>query len=302
MLVLARLLHPGDFGLVAIAASVVAILDAALELPLYQVLVRVADLQMSHFDTAFTLGLIRALALCGITLLMALPVSLTYSDPRLVLLVCFLSLSPAMRSLNSPRLALYQRRLSFWRDCLIEVGGKLVAFACAVGIAVTTRSYWSLPAGTVSFTFAMAAISYMVAPYRPRLSLAEFAIFWRFVSWSSASQVIGALNWQFERLLLGKLQSPAKLGLFTTASDVANIPFLALFTPITRPLLAAFSHQSGDCVRQARSYQKASMVIVMVGLPLVIGESLAAEPVVRLVLGEKWLGTVPLLQWLALSL
>lgn len=302
MLVLTRFLSPGDFGLVAIAASIVAIFEAALELPVYQVLVRVPDLQRSHYDTAFTLGLLRGLALTGMIGVLVIPVSRAYGDPRLAVLMCVLSLAPAMRSLTSPKLAFYQKALSFWRDIFIEVGGKLVAFLCAIGIAVTTRSYWAIPAGTVMFPFAMATISYVVAPYRPRLSLAEFPIFLRFITWSSASQIIGALNWQCERLLLGKFKSATQLGLFTTASDVANIPFLAIFVPITRPLLAAFSHQSGDRVRQARSYQKAATVIVMVGLPLVVGVSLAAEPLVRLMLGERWQGAVPLLRWLSLSL
>jgi O-antigen/teichoic acid export membrane protein len=64
MLILARMLSPADFGLVAIAMTIVAILEAAFELPLSQALVSLPEIKPSYLDTAFTLGLIRGLVLC----------------------------------------------------------------------------------------------------------------------------------------------------------------------------------------------------------------------------------------------
>jgi PST family polysaccharide transporter len=302
MLLVARFLTPTDFGLVALATSVMQIAEAVTELPVYQVLVRVPALTRPHYDTAFTLGLLRGLGLMSILASTAIPIAYAYGEPRLTLLIGFLALAPALRSLASPRMAQYQRQLSFWRDIVVETSGKVVALAVAVVVAVMTGSYWAIPAGSVAFSLAMTAVSYMIAPYRPRLSMAEFALFWRFLTWSGASQLINATNWQFERLLLGKLKSPSELGLFTTANDFAGIPFSAIFTPIYRPLLSSFSLLRSDRLRLARSYQTISNAIVAVGLPLVVGESLLAEPTIGLLLGERWRGAAPLMQWLALSL
>ena len=302
MLVLSRLLLPKDFGLVAIAAGVVAILEAALELPVNQALVRLPHITVPQLDTAFTLSLMRGAVLASILLLGAVPIARAYHDPRLTELICFLSVAPVMRSLISPRLAEYQKNMVFWRDVAIELGGKFVGFAFATGLAIATGSYWSIAAGTVAFTTAMTIASYFLAPYRPRLSLSELPIFSGFIGWLSAGQVVNALNWQFERLLLGKLRSATQLGLFATASDITMIPFLALFGPIGRPLLAAFAHLGEDQGRLARSYQNASRAVVAAGLPLVVGQSLVAQPAVRLILGERWAGAAPLLHWLSLSL
>jgi PST family polysaccharide transporter len=118
----------------------------------------------------------------------------------------------------------------------------------------------------------------------------------------SVAQIISALNWQSERLLLGKLQSNAQLGLFTTASDISMIPIMAIFVPITRPLLVAFSQVRHDKSRLARSYQTVANAIMTIGLPILVGECLLAEPAIRLVLGDAWLGAVPVLQWLSLSM
>lgn len=302
LLVLARILEPGSFGLVAIAMSVVAIVEAALELPLNQALVRLPEITRAQYDTAFTLSLLRGLLLGLILVAAAWPFAKFYDDPRLVSLVCILGVSPVARALISPRLAEYQKTLSFWRDFVVELAGKSAAFAVAVTIALSTGSYWSIAASTVVFPIATAVGSYVLAPYRPRLGLSELRLFLGFVGWITASQWIAAFNWQFERLLLGKLKPAAELGLFTTASDIANTPFLALFGPMLRPLLAAFSMLRTDAPKLAQTYQTATCAIVTLGLPVLVGEALVAEPAVRLVLGERWLAAAPYVQWLAVSL
>lgn len=191
--------------------------------------------------------------------------------------------------------------MSFWRDVMIELGGKSLAFAAAVGSATLTGSYWSIVAGSVTFPVGMVAVSYILAPYRPRLTLSELRVFVEFIGWISAAQIFSAISWQSERLLLGKIKSNANLGFFSTANDMASIPMLALFAPITNPLLAAFSQLRDDPARLVRSYQTASAAIIAVGLPVLVGESLVAEPAVFLILGEKWYGVVPLLHWLPIS-
>lgn len=302
MLVLARMLAPADFGLVAIAASVVSVVEAALEIPVNQALVRLPVITTRQYDTAFTLSLIRSLVVALLLPLAAVPFASFYAEPRLVWLVCVLCLAPAARGLISPRLAEFQRAMSFWRDFALELVGKMLAFVAAITIALLTGSYWSIVVGMVMLPVASSAGSYVLAPYRPRLTLADMAVFKGFVGWMSVAQIISALNWQFERLLLGKTGTAARVGLFAASSDVAGIPYLAFFGPILRPLLAGFSQVREDRERLAASYITSLGIISAIGLPLLVGESLVAEPAVRLILGPQWLEAVPLVEWLSLSL
>jgi len=184
----------------------------------------------------------------------------------------------------------------------MEFFGKLTAFVVAILLAVIIRSYWAIAAGTIIAPITATAISYVLAPYRPRLSFSKLPAFSGFLGWITAAQVVGAFNWQTDRLLLGKLMSKSELGLFTTANDTASIPVLALFGPILRPLLSAFSLLKKDSKRLANSYQNSATAMVTIGLPILVAESLLAYPAVRLVLGEKWMGSAPLLQWLAISM
>lgn len=302
MLALARLLQPVDFGLVAIAASIVSVVEATLELPLSQALVRLPTLHPSHYDTAFTLSLIKGLILSLILCSISLPFALFYADPRLIPLVCVLSFAPAVRGLVSPRMADFARRLDFSRDFAIEFVGKFAALLVSLTLAFSFRTYWSIAAGTAVAPMSATVLSYVLAPYRPRLSLKELSSFSGFLGWITAAQVLSAVNWQSDRLLLGKLTSQSALGLFSTANDVASIPLLTVFTPILRPLLSAFALVKHDAKRLATSYQTSSIAMFTLALPILVGESLIAEPAVRLLFGQKWIAAAPMLRWLALSL
>ena len=237
MLVLTRILVAADFGLVALALSLVSVADAVLDLPLNTALLRLPEITSAHYDTAFTISILRAMVLAAIIVLAAWPFSVAYGDSRLILLACVLSLSPIARGLTSPRLAEFQKKMSFWRDFSVEITGKLVSFVVGTVVAIATHSYWAIALITVTYPLAMVAESFRLAPYRPRLTLSRVSAFWDFVGWMSLSQVISAFNWQLDRLLLGKLRPLTEVGLFSTSTDLASIPFAAIFGPVMRPLL-----------------------------------------------------------------
>ena len=302
LLVLARLLSPSDFGLVAIAMIVVLVTEAALELPLSQALVRLPIIQPSYYNTAFTLSLMRGLLLCIVVCACAVPFAHFYKHPGLAPLICALSIAPAARGLLNPRMAQYAKDLNFKYEFFFELAGKSSAFILGTATAILTRSYWSIAICTIAAPLVTTLLSYCVKPFRPRLTLADWRVFVDFLGWISLSQVIMAINWQSDQLLLGKLMSPTQLGLFTNANNVSSIPSLAIFSPIQRPLLSAFAMVNREPARLQRVYQNASTAIVAVGLPLMVWESMQAEPLVRLLLGDKWLGAIFMLHWLAISL
>lgn len=302
MLILARLLSPSDFGLVTIAMTVILILEAALELPLSQALVQLPEIKESYYHTAFTFGLLRGILLCAAICVIALPFASFYKHRELAPLIVFLSLAPAARGLLNPRLAQFAKTLNFKYEFFFELIGKLTAFITGIIIAFLTHSYWSIAVCTVTAPLVIAGLSYALIPFRPRITLVDWRIFIDFLGWISVSQIVLAINWQSDQLLLGKLMRPAQLGLFGLANNVTNIPLLALFSPLLRPLLSAFTILREDRARLQSSFQSAASAVVAIGLPLLVGQSIVAAPMVRLLLGQKWLGAIPAVSLLAVSL
>ncbi|WP_267419122.1 lipopolysaccharide biosynthesis protein [Sphingomonas sp. GC_Shp_1] len=302
LLVLARLLTPADFGLVAIAMTLIFIVEAVLELPINQALVRQSAITQSQLDTAFTLAVLRGLILAALLALAAYPFSFVYGDHRLVGLVLALGWAPVLRGLMSPKLAVYARQIDFRRDFIIDLSGKVVSLAFSIVLAWQTHSYWALVLGTVVTPLVMMITSYLVAPYRPRLSLRDWPIFAGFAGWSTVTQMLSALSWQADRLILGRFATRQQLGTFTLANDLSYIPELALIKPIMRPLMSAFAHVGDSPERLRHAYERASVALLAVGSPVMLGLCLLADPVVRLMLGGKWLPAIPILQILPLSL
>jgi O-antigen/teichoic acid export membrane protein len=302
LVILGRLLSPADFGVVAVAMSVMLIVEAVSELPTMQALMRAPALNETHFDTGFTFAILRALALAIILCGLAWPLAKLYRDHRLIGLLCTLWIAPASRSLGSPVFVEFFRSLNFRPVVAIEIAGKALALVASVGLAWCTASYWSILAGTIIAPLSMAVISYFVAPYRPRLSLAGWHEFSSFFGWTMASQLVVAANWQMDRLALARFINAMQLGRFSMADTLANVPNQVIITQVVSPLMVAFSHIRGDAQRLAAAYRTSAVSMVAMGVPVMVGLSMLAEPVVRLVLGAPWLETAAILRWLSIAL
>jgi O-antigen/teichoic acid export membrane protein len=302
MILLARLLSPADFGLVGVAMTVILMIEAVMEIPVNQVLVQLRTPSGDQINTAFTLGVMRASSLAVVVVALAVPFAWLYHDPRLAPVTLCLGLAPMMRGLQSPNMSRYAQKIDFRRDMLIEVSGKLIGLIGAVWAAHDGWGYWALIANTVANPIMMVIMSYVLAPYMPRLGLREWRSFAHFLGWTSAAQAVGAVSWQCDRLILANFVGMRSLGEFSLANDLSYLPEQALIKPIGRPLMSAFSLVQDEPERLKQAYLRAAEAIFALGMALMIGLSLLADPAVRFALGAKWIPAVPILTWLALSL
>jgi O-antigen/teichoic acid export membrane protein len=301
LLILARLLGPAEFGTIAVAMVLIYIVEALLEMPTAGALVRLPAITQSQLDTAFTLGLLRGVAIASALVLLSYPYAAFNNDPHLAPLICALGFAPAIRGMISPSMVRYVRAIDFRREFLLDVLGKLATLVVSVTVALLTRNYWAIAAGTIAAPCVMAVISYVLAPYRPRLTLRDWPVFASMIQWNFVGQLLAAINWQIDRFLLGRLVPRDVLGRFSVSGDLASIPHQALIVPILRPLLSGLSALPEDPVRLGQAYHKATAGIVLVGAPVLIGMAAMSEPIVRLALGPNWEAAAPLLALLALS-
>jgi O-antigen/teichoic acid export membrane protein len=300
LVILSRLLNATDFGLIALATTAVTIADCVTELPLEQALLRIPEPTREMYDTAFTLALLRGVILALGLSIIGLVFSQVYHDMRLLPLISALAFAPILRGLSSPRMVEFIRVLNFRQSIWIEVAGKAVALTVATSLAFATRSYWAIASVTLSAPLVGAALSYFLAPYKPHLTLTQWGVFRGFVGWNSLSQLVGSINWQFDRLLLGYFVPRATLGQYSMATNIGELPFRAFIHPLGSPLLAAFSKRSHDRLALTVTYLKTSYALVAITGPILLGLALLAKPAVLLVLGPAWEEAGSLLQWLAL--
>jgi lipopolysaccharide exporter len=297
--VLAWYLAPSDFGLVALATTMLLIIDTVTQLSLSEALIRHRAPDESHFNAAWTLNAARGLFLCALFMVCAYPASVLFEEPRLYGVMLALGLSIFMGGLINPRRIMFQRDLIFWQEFVLSVSQKFTGFVAAVAIAMIYQSYWALVIGTLVSQATNVIVSYLVLPFRPRITFRHVREFFSFSAWLTAGQIVNTLNWRFDYLLVGKMLGAPALGYYSVGSNLAMIPTREATLPLTQTIYPGFSNIRHDPPRLAAGYQRAQALVAAIALPAGIGVATIADPLVRLALGEKWLPVVFIIQALA---
>lgn len=302
LLILARLLVPSDFGVTALAMALVLIIDSVLEVPVTQALVRLAVIDKKHLDTGFTLAILRSILVAALTIGCAWPYAWINGDPELVPVVCVLAIGTVVKGLYSPAMVHFARNIDFRPTFIAETTSKVFGLVAAIVVVFTEGGYWALVANYVVAASVTTIMSHVFARYRPAFSFGRINDFAGFMGWFTASQIVSAVNWQYDRLMIGAYMPKAMLGRYTVASDVAVIPAQSFIGPALQPLMSAFSRMSSDLGRVRQAYLKAIRIAMLIAVPASLGVALTADLVTNLLLGPKWAEAAPFLALLSISM
>ena len=291
ILVLARILAPDDFGLVAIAASFVTIIEGLSAFDVNKALIRARDEKRSLYDTAWTLSALRGV----LTALIMLSIAPFVTDGRVGAALAVLALSPLLTGLANPRFVMFERDLVYSKLAVLTLGAKVVSIAVTLWIAIVYRSYWSLIIGLLVGSLLSTLLSYVLRPYRPRISLARFSDIFGFSGWLSLTSVVTTLSMETDKIIVGRLLGLADAGLYFMTQKIGVLPTRELISPLQRILFPSFSELSQDEVRLRRAVLESINVLGSLSLPAGFGFALVASDFVPLALGEQWTAIVPLL-------
>ena len=299
-LVLARILMPADFGLVAFGTTILWVVGAVTNMSLSQALIQHRAPTPAHFQTAWTLNAARGFLIALFLCLAAKPAALIAHEPRLFTLMCVLALGPILDGFQNPRTVMLVRDLIFRQQFALQVSAKLAALVVSIGFALAYKTYWALVLGSLAGQAAGLAISYLLFPFRPRLNLKHYRELFAFSIWLTLGDVVLTLNLKFDSLLIGQFLGRAPLGVYTVGDNLAALPTKEAMTPVMSTLFPALSNLVHNRGRLGTAYQRAQTLVAAAALPAGIGLGLIADPLIRLTMGDKWLGAIPVVQILTL--
>lgn len=301
-LVLARMLAPEDFGLVAMATLALGFLQifAATGTGLY--VLRAAKVDDELLNSAWTLDLILKLIVAAALAIVAPTISRYYQEPQLTNILYALAGLMALGTLRSPGVMLLQREQAFGRIVTLSIVAKVLGAIAGVSIALIYQSYWALVVGQIVNGICGVIGSYVIHPHRPRPCVRGIRRQLRFSGWLIPQAMLGFGRTQFDTFLVSTTFGNAELGSFNTMKYLAYIPGQHILLPATQPLLAELS-QSRDNPKHFRFQHNVSFLVTL-ALALAMASLLAgtAEPLIRLVLGEQWGPYSGLFYWFALLL
>lgn len=299
-LILVRLLEPTDFGIVAMAYSIIAIMQLMTTFGFDIVLIQDQSAGRDKYDTAWTFNALFGLGVAIAVLVVAIPAARFYEEPRLVEVFVILAAASMFQGLQNIGLVDFRKHLQFQKEFAFGIIEKLIGFAVTVSLAFALRSYYALVYGALISGLATLSLSYFMHPYRPRLSFRAAAEIFTFSKWLFLNNLAYFVRFRGMDLVVGKLAGATGLGLFSIAYQIANLPTSDLVSSINRALMPGLAKVSGDPERIRSGFVRAAAVIALVSFPAGFGIAATADPMVRVILGSKWIEGIPLVSILAI--
>ena len=299
--ILARLLAPADFGLVAMAMSVIAIIDLATAFSFEIALIQKAEPTRDQFDTAWTLNILIALLGAVVTAALAYPTASFYGDERLVPVMLVIGAGWLVSGFENTGTVNFRREMDFAAEFRWMASKRMIGFVVTLVAAVLFRSYWALVIGSAIGRISGVVISYSVHPFRPRLSLASSRELFSFSGWMLASNIAGVIFGRLPQIYVGRVFGAQTLGPYAVGAEIAQLAHTELVAPVNRAMFPGYARLVGDPAEFRRVCIGATAAILLVVLPVSAAVAILAEPMVRVLLGDQWGQVVPVIQILAFA-
>jgi lipopolysaccharide exporter len=299
-LVLARVLTPADFGLVAMAMAVVALLQLMGAFGFDTALIQRQNTERKHFDTAWTFGVIFGISTATLLLVLALPAANFYREPRLELMLPALAVAALIGGFENIGTVAFRKELDFGKEFRFLLAKRITGFVVTITLALVFRNFWALIAGTVTGKLMGVLISYRLHPYRPRFTLGARHDLMNFSKWIFISNLVLFLHSRSADFILGRTVGSHGLGVYNIASEIATMPSTELIAPLNRAVYPAYARLSTQqSLLQAR-FLEVFGIICLVSFPIAGGLYSLAYQMVNLLLGSQWLETAPIMKIIGL--
>ncbi len=297
-IILARLLVPEDFGLMAMLAIFLVVATSITDSGLSAALVQKKNLSEHDTSTIFYFNILVGTIFTIVIILVAPYVSEFYEEPRLTLLLRVLSLNIIFTSLNNVQIWLLNKALDFKIQFLSKLASSTISGFTAIVFALLGYGVWSLVAHSILNTLLNTAFIWKFSAWRPTRSFSLNSLRELF-SFGFNLLLCGQLNAICNELyyaVIGKLFSVHQLGFFSRARQTSDIPIGVINSFIYRITFPAFSMIQDDRMRLKLALRKSVASISFVNFPTMIGLAMVAQPTITILLGNQWDETAPLLQ------
>lgn len=299
--VLARLLIPEDFGLVAMVMAVIGFVSVFREMGLSMATVQRKDITHEQISNLFWvnvgLGIMVALLIAAASPL----VGIFYNDPRLPAIAAVLSMQAVFSGLTVQHQALARRHMKFWFVQAAGLGGDIIGISVAIIMAVTGFDYWALVWRTVVMSAATFLILWIFVPWRPGLPRRGTGVrdMLKFGMHITGSRFMRKAKSLVDKILIGSFAGAASLGLYTKAFGLLMLPVNQLNYPVSSVFFPALSRLQDEPGRFQKVYYQGIALLASLTMPMITFLVIVTDDLIPIFLGKGWEGTIILFRALA---
>jgi len=296
--ILARLLSPSDYGLLAMIAIFNAIAFAFINSGFGNALIRKPDLTEDDNSTAFYFNVVAGVVMTGVMWLIAPSAAMFYDKPILTQLLRVEGLLLIISSFTIVQNAQLSRALNFKAKMIINVSSQVIGGIVAIIAAYHGFGVWSLVIQHIASGIIRLISLWVISPWRPRgrWNRSSFGYLWGYGSKLLVSGLLDTIYTNIYPIVIGKVYSPADLGQYTRAQGYASLPSQGLTSVLQQVTFPVLSQIQEDDVRLASSYRRLLRFSVFLVFPIMMVMAALARPLVISLVTDKWSQCVPYLQ------
>lgn len=303
VVVLARMLSPGAFGLYAMVTPLVSLAMLFQDFGLASAIITARTVDDGQLRALFRINVGISLAL---TLLLAASAPLVasfFDEPEVAAVAAATSIQILLAGLAASHLALLSRRLRFHRLAAVEIASTVVGFGAALLVANMTNGPWALVAQTTVAALVLTVGAWLATGWLP-FGKADFRganALLRFGGGLTVFNLANYLSRNADNILIGWANGPVQLGYYDRAYKLLLLPIMQINAPISKLMVPVLSKLVDEPARFRSAYLRSVRIMLVVTAPGLLTLALTADTFIPLLLGARWSGTVPIFKWLGLA-
>lgn len=301
-LILARVMVPEDFGVVAIALLVVGLIEILAETGANDYLLRVDNLDDDKINTAWSINLVLKAAISFLMIIGAFAASYYYDDPRLLPVIMAFSAISFIGAFVNPGFAYLRRMQDYNKIIKLSIFTKVCSVIVTVATALILQNYWALVIGKATSTISMVIGSNFVYKYNKKFEFKNAKEQWVFSGWLIPQAIFGYIRTQLDTFLVSSAFGQSAVGSYYTIKYISYIPSDNFLTPLSKPFLVELANAKDNNESFTKQYNASFVLMLSLCLPFV-GIMYEKHSLLTLVLlGEQWVDYSFLLQIFSLLL
>ena len=303
-LILANLLTPKEFGLVAVGSLLISLFNTLTEFGLKQSLIFESNKNAElFFNSAWSIELIRGFATFLLMFLFSNYASDFFNKPEAAEIIRALAFIPLIKSLSSPRIIFIEKEIKYKKQFLNDLSALIGPIFISIPLAFILQSVWAIVVGNLVGVLIQVFVSYYIAPCKPIFSidLSHFTKMFGFGKWIFLGSIFSYFAMELDTYVAAKYFDITLLGIYTVGFTLANKPLIEIGKAMTKVLFPAFSIIQKDLNRLRKAYLKASHIFYIVVIPFPIILYFISSDIVELFLKDKWRGLEIVLEILSIA-
>ncbi|MEO1263482.1 MAG: lipopolysaccharide biosynthesis protein [Bacteroidota bacterium] len=302
-IVLARLLDPEDFGLLAMVTVFVAIISLFINAGTGSGLIQKKEISQADLSTVFFYNIGIGFIAFILLFILAGPIATFYDEPAVKTLVRVLGLSPLIASFSIVQMNLMSRTVRLKNRTLAQLGGQIGAAMLGIGMALTGFGVWALVGSNLASRTISTVLYWVQGKWRPSwtFSKSSFQEIWGYSSKILYGNILAQVMTRLDLLIVAKFVGADIVGLFFKGRNLGRIPATSLGTIITKSYFPILSRMQDDLTSFRQFFNRQGKMIAFLTVPIFMALTILSVDVIIFLFGAKWEPAGVFLAWTAIS-